>query len=190
MRCFVLILVSGFCLSVFGQYKISEYEIALEAHTKDDMGELLHEAAKHFEDKLNTFRKKNRANELKHLNQAWLMSLNHCLWIRENKNLTHSERKNTKYYTGSSLSQRLTFVQSGAQFGGLGENIAFIELADDALMNTVLLAEKLAEDFFQLWKKSPTHRKNMIEKSFSHHGIVFLKSGMRVYGVHVFYATP
>jgi uncharacterized protein YkwD len=189
MRCVILFVFLVNQISLVGQFNIAQYDLALKVYAQEEMNQVLCETAKRFEEKLTTIRKKNRAKELKHLNQAWLMALNHCLWMREHKNLTHSERKNTKYYTGNALSQRLAFVHSGAQFDGLGENIAYTELPDEEITDPAILAETLAEDFFQLWKDSAPHRKNMIEKSYTHHGLVFLKSGKRIYGVQVFYTN-
>jgi uncharacterized protein YkwD len=183
-----IILISHF--SLFSQFKIVEHTAANKFHESEEMGIILREAAELFTQKLNNYRKILRAKELQHHEHIWLMALNHCLWMRENKNLSHSEKKGSKYFTGTSPSQRLAFVDAGMKYSTIGENVAYLELLEEEINDSENLPEKLAHDFFAIWKKSPGHRKNMVDKSYAFHGTVILKSGRRFYAVHVFFNTP
>jgi uncharacterized protein YkwD len=176
--------------SLLSQFKIDEYTAANKFHKSEDMGMILREAADLFTEKLNNYRKILRAKELKHHDHIWLTALNHCLWIREHKNLSHSEKKGSRYFTGTSPSQRLVFVDGKMKYSTIGENVAYLELLEEEITDSQNLAEKLADDFFNIWKKSPSHRKNMVDKSYAFHGIVMLKSGRRFYAVNVFFTTP
>lgn len=182
---FSLLLFVRFALH--SQYTIKEYPQAYLAHQSEELGPVLLESARLFTAKLNEYRKRFRAKELVHMDQTWLMAYNHCVWMRAHKNLSHSEKRGSTFYSGYSTSQRLNFVQAGFKFSSLGENIAYTELHDDDLEDVQNLATLLAEEFFVIWKKSSGHRKNMLDKSFTEHGVTILQSGDRFYAVHVFY---
>jgi uncharacterized protein YkwD len=188
MRTFVLFVALGLQFNILGQYTFSELAHAVKAQEAEELSAILRESERLFSEKLNQYRKIVRAKELKHKDHIWLTALNHCLWMREHKNLSHSEKKGSKYYTGSSPSARLAFVQASLKYGAIGENVAYTELFNEEINETHKLAELLAKEFFDLWKKSPGHRKNMIDKSYNAHAIVILKSGNRFYAVNVFYS--
>jgi uncharacterized protein YkwD len=190
MKLFLTMMLIVLQFSLLSQFKISEYTAANKFHESEEMGMILREAAVLFTQKLNNYRKILRAKELKHHDHIWLTALNHCLWMREHKNLSHSEKKGSKYFTGTSPSQRLTFVETNMKYAAIGENVAYLELFEEEINDSENLAEKLAHDFFDIWKKSPGHRKNMLDKSYNYHGIVILKSGRRFYAVNVFFTAP
>jgi len=133
-------------------------------------------------------RKAQGAKELQTHNPIWLVALNHCMWMRENKMLEHDEKRGTKYFTGKYPSERLKYVDAKLKYSALGENIAHIDLLEDDIKATENLAEQLSKEFFGIWKKSKGHRQNMISKTFTHHAICILKTGTRFYAVSIFYS--
>jgi uncharacterized protein YkwD len=157
MRFLFLLATISTVFSLYGQYNMEQHQTALEHFAKEEMIEVLKEAAQRFDQKLNVYRKKNRVQELKHLNQAWLMALNHCIWMRANNKLTHDQKKNTQCFSGITLTQRLQYVQSTADYSSLGENIAIIQLKDDHNTTGAELGRKNRRRFlFNLEKLTST----------------------------------
>lgn len=183
----VSIFVSFLGTASIAQFKLNENEQATAFKEKEDLIEILSLAENLFLEKLNAFRKTKKAQELTSDSAIGLMALNHSIWMRHHEKMTHDQSKNSKFFSGSTLMKRLEFVSEKLSVGLIGENVAYISLTDqDQSKSKVLLAEQIAESFFQLWKKSPPHKENMLEKSFKKSGLSFLKINNIIYGTQVF----
>lgn len=169
------------------QFTLKVIEQAKAQYKVEELGTIMLQANEIFSAKVNDYRKKHRASELKIADHCWLMAYNHSLWMRQHNKLDHSEKTGSNYYTGKSTSQRLKYVSTDIDYSSLGENIAFFDLLDEEIENRAEMAEILATEFFEIWRKSPKHRENLLEKSFQFHGFSVLKIGNRFYGTHVFY---
>lgn len=189
MKTILLNLVLLYSTSIiFGQFKLSELSNVESFKQNEEMSAIILEAEKLFMDKVNDYRKSKKRSNLAPANDAMIMALNHNLWMRQNKKFTHSERKGTTYFTGSSLLKRLEFVRNKQPQEIVGENIALINLKQSELSKTAELPELLAEKFFDIWLNSPPHRENLLTKEFNFQGISILKLGNSFYGTHVFTA--
>lgn len=170
------------------QYTLSNFKQAQQHAAKDEMGEILLAAAQKFTEKVNVYRKKQRAKPFEELDFVWLMAYNHTLWMRQNNKLEHSQKMGSANFSGKSISDRLKFVSDKLRFGSIGENIAYIDFDAEDIEDLESIPELIADEFFHLWRKSSGHRANMLSKMHTSHGIVMLKSGRRIYSSHVFYS--
>lgn len=171
------------------QFKITETTKVEEFKKNEELSAVLVQAESLFILKVNAFRKEKKMKELKTHNAAELMALNHTMWMRQHKKLTHSQKIGSHFFSGSTLLKRLEFVDKQSNLAELGENVAYIDLTTENLNKTEEeLSKLISEEFFDTWKNSPPHRENMLDKAFDLCGVSFLKSGMRIYGTHVFAA--
>jgi len=140
-------------------------------------------------EKVNELREKKKKPLLSMNNILGKAAVNHADFLKKHKKLSHtqSSRKTrtpmdrTDYY--------------GGKFSYVGENIAYTYLYEpvkgaENTRNSVVLKsyEATAEYFYQLWKNSKTHYKNMIDGDFNLSKIRFSFDSKtnRIYGVQVF----
>jgi uncharacterized protein YkwD len=152
----------------------------------EQFSDVISQAELLFMERVNEFRKSKKIAALQPLLELQCMALNHNLWMRHHEDFTHSEKKGTTFFTGSSLTKRLEFVRQRAVNNMIGENIALVQLTEDELEDFKKLPEFLANEFFETWKNSTGHRENMLEKGFKNHGISILKKNNKFYATHVF----
>ena len=112
-----------------------------------------------------------------------------ALFLKKKNKLVHIQNSRKKH----TPMDRTEFY--GGNFSYVGENIAYTYLyervkeARNQRSSVVLKSyEATAEYFFQLWKNSRTHYKNMIDKDFNLSKIRFSFNPKtnRIYGVQVF----
>lgn len=173
-------------LPIQAQYKLQDTEKAAEFQNKEAIAEIIHEAEALFLEKVNEYRKSKKSKEIKFRKEAQLMALNHCIWMRHHNKLTHSQKKESAFFSGSSLLKRLAFVDEHSRLELASENVAELNLTKQELENTTALAAFLAQSFFDLWKNSASHRENMLDKEVKFHGVSILQKGKQFFATHVF----
>ena len=173
-------------MSIHAQYKLNEIDQALAFQKKEALSKIILEAEILFLEKVNEYRKSKKKEVLEMRNEALLMALNHSIWMRHNNNLTHTQKKGTRFFSGSSLFKRLEFVDEKSGIEIVSENVAELNLTEEDYEDKANLAEYLAENFFDTWKSSPRHRENMLNKELKFHGISIVQKGDRFYATHVF----
>jgi uncharacterized protein YkwD len=165
---------------------MTEASQAIAFQKKEALSKIILEAEILFLDKVNEYRKSKKAEVLKTRSEAQLMALNHCIWMRHHNKLTHSQKKGTSFFSGSSLLKRLEFVDEKSRIEIVSENVAELDLTEEDYEDKANLAEYLADNFFDTWKSSPPHRENMLDKEIKFHGISIVQKGNRFYATHVF----
>jgi len=185
-RIVLFIIVLFFALPSQAQFKLKEADKALDFQKKESLADIISEAETLFLEKVNVYRKTKKAVELKSRKEAQLMALNHSIWMRHHNKLTHSQKKGSPFFSGSSLLKRLEFVDENSRLDVILENVAELNLTTEELENTTALAELLAQGFFDTWKNSPPHRENMLDKEVKFQGISIVQKDKRFYATHVF----
>ncbi|MEN8957302.1 MAG: CAP domain-containing protein [Flavobacteriales bacterium] len=139
--------------------------------------------------KVNKLREKRRKTALTRNHILGLAASNQAEFLKKNKKLSHTQRSRK-----SKTPMDRTDLYGG-RFSYVGENIAYTYLYEPVKgaaneERTVVLRsyEETAEYFYQLWKNSKTHYKNMIDGDFALTRIRFSfdSKTKRIYGVQVF----
>ena len=186
MKLMFFVLMTTFSVVSYAQFSLVD-SLKLKVFVQNEQfSDIISQAELLFMEKVNEFRKSKKRPALQPLLELQYMALNHNLWMRHHEDFTHSEKKGTTFFTGSSLTKRLEFVRQRAVNNMIGENIALVHLTEDELENTNQLPELLAFRFFETWKNSTGHRENMLENGFKNHGIAILKKNNEFYATHVF----
>lgn len=112
-------------------------------------------------EKVNAHRQEKGLGELQ--NEATLAkaAANHSSYQGSIKELTHEQRN------ASLKTPALRVAKFGGNFNLVGENVALVPLGVESTYASI------AEDFFQAWKNSPPHYKNMISPDYKNSGIRF-----------------
>lgn len=140
-------------------------------------------------EKVNELRKNKRKPKLEDNSILGLAASNQAKFLKKNKQLSH----NQKFRKTRTPMDRVDYY--GGKFSYVGENIAYTYLyervkgAVNKRKSTYLMSyESTAEYFFQLWKNSKTHYKNMVDGDFNLSKIRFSYDTKthRIYGVQVF----
>jgi|TARA_B110000908_G_scaffold79258_1_gene94997 uncharacterized protein YkwD len=140
-------------------------------------------------EKVNELRKNKRKPLLVKNSILGLAATNQANFLKKNKQLVHNQ-KSRKTRTPM---DRTDFY--GGKFRYVGENIAYTYLyervkgAINKRNSTVLWSyEATADYFYQLWKNSKTHYKNLVDEDFNLSQIRFSYDSKtnRIYGVQVF----
>lgn len=184
-----LSIVLLFCLGVhdlIAQFKMVDLEKVQEFKNNEAYSAVLLKSETLFLEKLNDYRKSKKVKSLEDKTPLSIMALNHTIWMRHHKKLSHDQKKNSKFFSGSSLMKRLEFVDEKFTVGMIAENIAYFHLSSLQSEKEEELADLIATKFLELWKSSLPHRQNMLEKSFEFSGVSFLVIGDKIYGTQVF----
>lgn len=170
-------------LAVFFSFtKFSETRIDVNNLDQDKLEFLILE-------KVNELRKNKRKPLLVKNSILGLAATNQANFLKKNKLLVHNQ-KSIKTRTPM---DRADFY--GGKFSYVGENIAYTYLYErvKGVINkrtSIFLwsYESTAEYFFQLWKNSKTHYKNLVDEDFNLSQIRFSydSKNNRIYGVQVF----
>lgn len=140
-------------------------------------------------EKVNVLRKRYKAKPLVLDSILAVSAKDHAEYLLKKKKLTHFQNNKKK----KQPIDRTDFY--GGKYNYVGENIAFTYIkrsVDDIQNNTkgvvITTYSQLADYFYWLWKKSPSHYKVMKDKKFEETGIRFSydKKLKRVYAVQVF----
>jgi len=157
---------------------------------KSESERVTEKAEKYFHEILNEYRSKLGKSQLKWLDIHWVAAVNHNTWMAENDQLAHYQRENTPFFSGSSPSDRISFVND--------ENISVRYSGENCLYNWTGFfsgtederALKLAKMLFHQWKSSPGHYANMIRDHHQGHAIAIrIESNGKVWGTSLFGAV-
>jgi uncharacterized protein YkwD len=140
-----------------------------------------------FHEILNDYRAKLGKSQLAWLDMHWIAAINHNLWMSTNDRLSHSQKANTPYFSGSSPSDRIRYVNDqNERVSYSGENclynwVNFFSGTEDER------AMKLAKMLFHQWKSSPGHYTNMTNDYHKGHAIaIYIESSGKVWATSLF----
>lgn len=125
-----------------------------------------------FHQRINEYRLENGLTTLYWDERMWLAARNHNVYMSKTK-YGHDEKRGAVGFTGVAPSDRIQFVTyNGFKMSLYGENILMNFSADYPSL-LVDNAKNIAEDSFEMWRKSPPHNKNMLHPDFFAHGTSF-----------------
>ena len=184
----ILIVIGSVCPKTINAqvYKTSKIPALLKAAKHERKQKIERLAALKFHKLINAYRMKNRINEIKWDESLWLACRNHDIWMSANKELSHDEKKGTKYFTGIEPGDRYIYVTSGkGNYEWSAENALYNYDKKGKTINEI--ANCIAKNAFEQWKNSPGHNENMLGRNHKAHGVAFYigKGGM-VYGTDLF----
>jgi uncharacterized protein YkwD len=132
-------------------------------------------AALYFHEMLNAYRKDSGQLALGWSDTLWLASRNHTIWMLDNNELSHSEKPNTKSFTGKDPGDRETYVTKRMSYWS-GENCLYNYSGNGKTIQEK--AKHIALYSINQWKKSPGHNRNML-RNHAIHGVAFvIKNGV------------
>lgn len=200
--CFVVLSIH---LSFFSQaqgirdtiYREGDLYQLLNNIAVDDLLQMERLAAYQFHQLINEYRASKGLKTVYWDDKLWIAARNHNVYLfQNNKILSHSQSKSKPYFTGSEPEIRIDYVTYGSreyEFGGF-ENCAVsgemipgsMDLAaakETPWKEMITDAQDVAEEMFELWRKSSGHNSNMLNKEHLAHGTSF------IFGEHGDYAT-
>ena len=139
--------------------------------------------------KINRLRKSKKLLPYKKNKILKLAAKDQCNYLVKIDKLLHTQKNKHK----KSPMKRVDFYKGN--FNGVGENIAYTYLftnvvsAKNKRISVKLTTyEQTAEHFFQLWKNSKGHYKNLISKNYNYSGIDFSinKKTNKIFSAQVF----
>ena len=157
----------------------------------------------HFHQLINKYRSSKRLPTLYWDDRMWLAARNHNIYMIEVGDLTHSQRRNNLYFTGSTPDKRVNYVTYNVkELNTNAENCLYTTIEITKSKNDFLTvkgwverdiqqieetAVRLAEEGFEQWKNSSGHNMNMIDADYFIHGTSFSFAGNgQFYGTTVF----
>lgn len=142
-------------------------------------------AALYFHNLINEYRSKNQLDTLRWNETLWLTCRNHNLWMRHHSELSHSQKPGTPYFSGKSPGDRYRYTtQNKGTCSWSGENALYNFSANGNTIDKI--AENIAKNSIEQWKRSPGHNKNMLGKQHTTHGTSFLLDDYRVWATDLF----
>lgn len=183
---FLIVLGFTFVQSLQGQtYTVTKLPELLKLADLDSVQKIERLAALDFHKLINEYRKINRLVPLAWDDALWLTCRNHDIWMGNQGDISHGEKKGTKFYTGDLPNERYEFATS--KKGGChwsGENTLYNY---SAYGNTISeIAEHIALNSIQQWKDSPGHNENMLRGNHRSHGVAFYLKNGKVYATDLF----
>lgn len=171
-----------------GPYSYSDLsKLKKEAQSRYEDERIAKRAEIIFHEMLNDYRAKLGKTQLDWLDIHWVAAINHNLWMSANDQLSHHQKSNTKYFSGSSPGDRVRFANdqnAGARYSGencLYNWVNFFSGTEDEK------AKKLAKMLFHQWKSSPGHYRNMVNEHHKGHAIaILIESGGKVWATSLF----
>lgn len=121
--------------------------------------------------KINEYRKQNGIHELVWGDNAFNASKHHTKYMIKNKEVGHNEISNTP-----TAASRLKYY--GVDFNFSGENCAMVIIG---IIEKYANDEYLATEIIGVWKQSPGHNKNMLNKNYKFGSVSCLKDGNFTY---------
>ncbi|MCA6361833.1 MAG: CAP domain-containing protein [Bacteroidetes bacterium] len=146
-------------------------------------------AALKFHTLLNAYRRENKLDTLRFNDTLWLASRNHNIWMIANKQLSHSEEKDTPSFTGEDPGDRYEFVaKDKANCSWTGENCLYNFSYGSTIEKA---ADNIARSAISQWKASPGHNANMLRERHRQHGVAFnIGEDGRCWGTDLFTDGP
>lgn len=115
----------------------------------------------------------------------WAACHNHNVWMMQNGNLNHHEKKGTSGFTGDGPGERYVYAaKGGAHRSWSGENCLYNYSADGSTVTEI--ARSIAVYSFNQWKNSPGHNRNMFNPNSRVHGVAFLLDDGKVWATDLF----
>ncbi len=178
-------------------YKEGDLQALFSGINEDKLLQIERMAAYEFHQLINVYRQSKKLKTLYWDDKLWLAARNHSVYLIQNcKSLTHTESAAKTYFTGKEPSDRMDYVTYGSKeyaFGGFENCAVSGEMVPESALKSlpqeitwaemVELARGTASEMFELWKHSPGHNTNMLEKEHLAHGTSI------VFGEHANYAT-
>lgn len=150
-------------------FKVSDIELIKKLQLEDSTYKIEYMVAIKFHEKLNDYRKSMYLNPLDFSYAHWIASRNHSYWMSQNcppecqttKFASHYQTRGTKYFTGLSPEERLSYVSNKCIW--TGENV----LSDPSfrkrkIENSEQIAEEIAQHALNLWITSTGHHRMML----------------------------
>lgn len=143
-------------------------------------------AALEFHKLLNVYRKKDGADTIVWNETLWIASRNHCVWMAENDNLSHTQKTGSRQFSGAKPGDRYAYACGGkADYGWSGENALYNFSANGKTPEQI--AKSIASASFEQWKNSPGHNANMLSREHGMHGTAFhIDKDQTVWGTDLF----
>jgi uncharacterized protein YkwD len=164
-----LLISSGLMAQIF---QTSQLSTVIKKCNTDSVQKTERLAALKFHTLINQYRKENKIDTLCWDDTLWLTSRNHNIRMGENAKLSHTQKEDTKYFTGNSPGDRYNYTT--ANKGGSswsGEN-ALYNWSDNG-SSVEQISETMAKAAFNQWKDSPGHDENMRAPQSHSHGTAF-----------------
>jgi uncharacterized protein YkwD len=146
-------------------------------------------AALKFHTLINQYRKENKLDTIRFNDTLWLASRNHCIWMKQNDQLSHIQEANTPSYTGDDPGDRYDFVVNNAgNCSWTGENAQYNYVYGSRIAE---MADVIAQRSFASWKSSPGHNANMLrDRHWQHAAAYILEPSGRFWGCDLFTSKP
>jgi len=161
----------------------------LEVHPENDVLQIELMASKKFHEIINAYRTAHNKDTLIWSNALWLASSNHNSYVYKNNHYSHIESKEKEDYTGMELIDRFLYLFSKIEpINYFGENLFWRNLPRNIplLKNNEKLADYIAENAFENWKKSYRHNGNMLDGPYVSHGVAFRIDNGRFVSTNLF----
>ncbi len=134
---------------------------------------------------LNKHRAEQKIVQLGWDDTLWAACHNHNVWMMQNGNLNHHEKKGTSGFTGDGPGERYVYAaKGGAHRSWSGENCLYNYSADGSTVTEI--ARSIAVYSFNQWKNSPGHNRNMFNPNSRVHGVAFLLDDGKVWATDLF----
>lgn len=180
MKNSVFIIFFIFCVgNTFAQYRDTLFTATglpyfLKQTAIDSTLKLEYLTSVHFHTLLNEYRIKKKLKTYNWDDTLWLAARNHTVWMAENNRLTHLQRKESSFFSGTSYTKRIAFVDGGYRTYNLSGENALYNFVDCSECEMEIKAKKVAEICFNQWRNSQGHHQNMINKEFVLHAVAFI----------------
>lgn len=175
--CFICLL---FCVGTsFSQYKDTLFtakgiSVFLKQSAVDSSLKLEYLTSYHFHTLLNEYRIKKKLKTFNWDDTLWLAARNHTVWMAENNRLTHTQRKGSRFFSGTSYTNRIEFIDGGNRTSNTSGENALYNFVECSECDLETKAKKVAEICFNQWRTSQGHHQNMINREFVLHAVAFI----------------
>lgn len=180
MKNSVFIIFFIFCVgNTFAQYRDTLFTATglpyfLKQSAIDSTLKLEFLTSVHFHTLLNEYRIKKKLKTYNWDDTLWLAARNHTVWMAENNRLTHLQRKESPFFSGTSYTKRIAFIDGGYRTSNVSGENALYNFVDCSECDMETKAKKVAEICFNQWRNSQGHHQNMINKEFVLHAVAFI----------------